>query len=267
MSTLRAILRLFLLIVYTLTTFGIYLAGYLVVQLINVRYEPWRNLFMRSWARGVAFIFNIQVDAIGEPPKAPFFIVANHMSYLDIVPLYLNLRCTFVAKKEVRSWPVIGFMVKAVGVIFIDRNQRKDVKRVNELLNSSLNEYQGMIVFPEGTSSGGREVLTFHSSLLQLPAAANRPVHYCSLYYETGIGDPPADHSVCFYGARESFTQHIWKFAQTRSIYCEIRFGQEPVKSSDRKELADKLHQKIEEIFRPTTEAETKTEVESVKSS
>jgi 1-acyl-sn-glycerol-3-phosphate acyltransferase len=211
---------------------------------------------MRTWAKGVSFIFNIQVDANGEPPKAPFFIVANHMSYLDIIPLYLNLRCTFVAKKEVRSWPVLGFMVKAVGVIFIDRQRRGDVKRVNEILNRSLNDYQGMIVFPEGTSSGGRDVLPFHSSLLQLPATANLPVHYCSLYYETGIGDAPADDSVCFYGARESFLQHIWKFAKTRSIYCEITFGQEPVQSTDRKELANVLHERIEGIFTPTTNAE-----------
>lgn len=253
MSTVRACLRLFLLIVYTLTTFGIYLVGYGILRLFKQRYEPGRNLFMRTWARGVAFIFNIQVEALGDPPQAPFFIVSNHMSYLDIVPLYLNLRCTFVAKKEVRSWPILGFMVKAVGVIFIDRNRRKDVKRVNELLNESLNEYQGMIVFPEGTSSGGRKVLPFHSSLLNLPATANIPVHYCSLYYETGVGDPPADHSVCFYGARESFPKHIWKFAKTRSIYCELKFGDEPVQSSDRKELADSLHQKIEGVFRPTT--------------
>lgn len=253
-STLRAVVRLFLLIVYTLTTFGIFLVGHFFVWLFKVRYEPWRNLFMRSWAKGVAFIFNIHVQSEGEPPKAPFFIVSNHMSYLDIVPLYLNLRCTFVAKKEVRSWPVLGFMVKAVGVIFIDRNRRKDVKRVNELMNTSLNKYQGMIVFPEGTSSGGAEVLPFHSSLLQLPAAVNQPVHYCSLYYETGVGDAPAVESVCFFGARESFLQHVWKFAKTRSIYCEIRFGDTPVQSEDRKELAEKLHERIEEIFRPTSD-------------
>lgn len=253
-STLRAIVRLFFLIVYTLTTFGIFLTGHFFVWIVRARYEPWRNLFMRTWAHGVAFIFNVQVHAEGDPPKAPFFIVSNHMSYLDIVPLYLNLRCTFVAKKEVRSWPVLGFMVKSVGVIFIDRNRRKDVKRVNELLNKSLNEYQGMIVFPEGTSSGGSEVLPFHTSLLQLPAAANQPVHYCSLYYETGVGDAPAVESVCFFGARESFLQHIWKFAKTGSIYCEIHFGDTTVQSKNRKELAEKLHQKITEIFRPTSD-------------
>ncbi|MFO7847071.1 MAG: lysophospholipid acyltransferase family protein [Balneolaceae bacterium] len=208
---------------------------------------------MRTWSLGVAFIFNVDIKSEGQPPKAPFFLVSNHLSYLDIVPLFLHLKCTFVAKKEVRSWPVLGFMVSAVGVIFIDRSRRGDVKRVNELLDNSLNEHQGLIVFPEGTSSAGEEVLPFHSSLLQIPATANVPVHYCTLYYETAEGDLPAVDSVCFFGAREPFTHHILKFAKTKKIICNIRFGPEPVQSSDRKELAYQLHHKIKSIFEPTT--------------
>lgn len=253
MSNLRAGTRLFLLIVYTLTTFGIYLFGKIFVWMFRLRTEPWRNLFMRTWAKGVASIFNVDVRTEGIPPDAPFFIVSNHLSYLDIVPLYLNLKCTFVAKKEVRNWPVVGFMVKAVGVIFIDRNRRGDVKRVNALLDQSLNRHQGLIVFPEGTSSGGAEVLPFHSSLLQIPALASQPVHYCSLYYETAAEDMPAVDSVCFFGARESFTQHVVKLARTRKVICKIRFGESPVEETDRKKLAEILHQKIEEIFEPTS--------------
>lgn len=252
MNKLRVILRLSSLIIYTLTTFGIYLAGTIFVWIFRLRTEPWRNLFMRTWARGVAAIFNIDVQREGTPPHAPFFIVANHLSYLDIVPLYLNLKCTFVAKKEVRSWPVLGFMVKAVGVIFIDRNRRGDVKRVNKLLDNSLNRYQGLIVFPEGTSSGGANVLPFHSSLLQIPAMANLPVHYCSLYYETAEGDMPAVDSVCFFGARESFVQHVLKLAKTHKITCKIRFGDKAVKETDRKKLAEKLQKRVEEIFEPS---------------
>jgi len=251
---IRAVTRLLLLTIYTLTTFGIYLLGKPLFWLFRLPPEPWRNLFMRSWARAVVFLFNIDIQSEGEAPKAPFFIVSNHMGYVDIVPLYIHLRCTFVAKKEVRHWPVLGFMVKAVGVIFIDRTKRRDVKRVNELLNSVLNKYQGLIVFPEGTSSAGSRVLPFHSSLLQLPAEANQPVHYCSLYYETAEGDLPAVESVCFYGGRESFTSHIVKFAKTSKVTCKIRFGPEPVQSTDRKVLADTLQQKLTEIFEPTSE-------------
>ncbi|MGF1670693.1 MAG: lysophospholipid acyltransferase family protein [Balneolaceae bacterium] len=247
-----AAFRLFAITIYTGVTFGIYASGLLVVKVTGIRYEPWRNLFMRVWAKGVVVIFNIKIIAAGKPPEPPFFIVSNHLSYLDIVPLYISMKCTFVAKKEVRSWPLLGTMVHAVGVIFVDRTKQRDVSRVNKLLSESLNHYQGLVLFPEGTSSGGQEVLPFHSSLLELPAAGNIPVHTVSLYYETGKKDLPAIDSVCFFGARESFLSHVFKLAQTRKIVCKIRFGDEPVQSGNRKKLAAKLHEKVKELFEPT---------------
>ena len=252
-----AYLKLLTLATYTLTTWGIYMIGLGLLKLTPLRYEPWRNLFMRSFAQMAAIIFNIRVRAEGEPPQAPFFIVCNHMSYLDIIPLYLNLRCTFVAKKEVRSWPVLGKMVDSVGVIFVDRTRRRDVKRVNELITNSLNQYQGLIVFPEGTSTGGDDVKRFHAPLLQYPAATNFRVHTASLHYKTAPDDLPAIDSVCFFGARESFGSHVVKFAQTRRTDCTIRFGKPPVQSTDRKELAEKLHQEVVNIFEPTSQKQS----------
>lgn len=253
MSNIRVSIKLLVLLLFTLISFGIYAAGLLPIKALRLRYEPWRNFFMQTWAEGTAYIFNIEVSVEGTPPKAPFFIVSNHLSYVDIIPLYLNLRCTFVAKKDVRKWPVIGFMVNAVGVIFVDRNRRTDVKRVNELLSKSLNKYQGLILFPEGTSSGGKKVLPFHASLLQYPAAHEVPVHTASISYKTGTKDEPALDSVCFFGARHGFLEHVIKLARTRHVHCKIRFGETPVQSSDRKELADQLHQEIEGIFEPTS--------------
>jgi 1-acyl-sn-glycerol-3-phosphate acyltransferase len=254
MKKIRAVIKIPLLVFYTSLTYGIYAVGAVLLKIIRVRNEPWRNLYMRVWSIGVAYIFNIKIEAEGTPPKPPFFIVSNHLSYLDIIPLYRHLKCTFVAKKEVRSWPFLGFMVMSVGVIFVDRSRRKDVKRVNELLSKTLNKYQGLILFPEGTSSGGEDVLPFHSSLLELPAISNRPVHAASLYYETAEGDIPARDSVCFFGGRDSFTEHVVKLAQTRKVICKIRFSEEPVQSSDRKELAVKLHNKVQGLFSPTSE-------------
>lgn len=208
---------------------------------------------MHTWAYGVAKIFNLHIEVEGVPPEPPFFIVSNHLSYLDIIPLYLNLKCTFVAKKEVRSWPLLGPMVKSVGVIFVDRNRRKDVTRVNELVSNVLNKDQGLILFPEGTSSAGSAVLPFHSSLLKLPAASGLPVHTVSLYYETADGDQPAKESVCFYGARESFVNHVVKLSKTTKITCKVRFGATPVTSGDRKILAVKLREEVNKIFEPTS--------------
>jgi 1-acyl-sn-glycerol-3-phosphate acyltransferase len=253
MKSIRSIVRILSLIIHTGFTYFIYIIGLIPVKILRLRYEKWRNLYMHTWAYGVAKIFNLHIEVKGVPPEPPFFIVSNHLSYLDIIPLYLNLKCTFVAKKEVRSWPVLGPMVKSVGVIFVDRNRRKDVTRVNELVSNVLNKDQGLILFPEGTSSAGSTVLPFHSSLLKLPAASGLPVHTVSLYYETAEGDSPAQESVCFYGARESFVDHVLKLSKTTKVTCRMRFGATPVKSDDRKVLALKLREEVIKIFEPTS--------------
>lgn len=253
MSKARGLIKLTLLVIFTLSTYTIFFIGLIIPKLFKQTYEPWRNLFMRTWSEGVAFIFNIIVQIEGKPPKAPFFLVSNHLSYLDIVPLYKSLRGTFVAKKAVQSWPVLGFMVDSVGVIFVDRNRRADVKRVNELLSQSMNEYQGLILFPEGTSSGGEEVLPFHASLLQYPADNEILVHVAAISYETADSDLHARDSVCFFGRRDGFLEHLMKLAQTTKVDCVIRFGEKTAVSNDRKALAEQLHQNVKEIFSPTS--------------
>jgi 1-acyl-sn-glycerol-3-phosphate acyltransferase len=207
---------------------------------------------MHFWSAGSALIVNMKIKAVGTPPKAPFIMVANHLSYLDIIPIYLHTNCTFVAKKAVRSWPLIGTMVAAMGVIFVDRSRKRDVIRVNRLLTENLNEQQGIVLFPEGTSSGGREVLPFRSPLLEFPASKSIPVYYASISYETSLKDETAGQSVCFFGQRHSFPEHVFKMAKNRRIKCTIRFGKNPVKKSDRKELADSLRSEINQIFTQT---------------
>lgn len=253
---LRILYRLSAIFIYTILTHGIYLIGYLLRNLFNKPTASWRNRFMLVWSRGMSRILSMQTKVVGTPPEPPFFLVSNHLGYIDIVPLFLHLDCTFVAKKEVRSWPALGFMVMTTGVIFVDRTRRSDVVRVNEIISRSLNKHQGVVMFPEGTTSGGKSVLPFHPSLLQFPATTGRPVHYCSLRYETDrdSGDLPAEESVCFYGARQSLPKHLMKLAGNRRIYCTLRFGEATVRNNDRKELARELQQSVLSIFEPMTE-------------
>lgn len=204
---------------------------------------------MRSWSKGSARIFNFRVEFEGKPPKEPFFLVCNHLSYLDIIPLYFYLNCTFVAKKEVRSWPVLGFLVYMMGVIFIDRKNKGDVVRVNKILTESLNKYQGIVIFPEGTSTGGKSILPFKSSLLEYPSSQNLDVYVASIHYKTSDRDPDAVDSVCFFGARQSFPNHVFLMAKNHHIDCRINFNEEPVKATNRKELAEKLHQRMMNQF------------------
>jgi 1-acyl-sn-glycerol-3-phosphate acyltransferase len=94
-------------------------------------------------------------------------LVANHLSYLDIVLLSSLTPCVFVAKNEVKDWPVFGWFARLAGTVFVDRNDRRDAARANELIRSALREGALVVLFPEGTSSNGSTVLPFKSSLLQ----------------------------------------------------------------------------------------------------
>lgn len=197
----------------------------------------------------------MDVTVIGEPPTAPFFLVSNHLSYLDIVPLFLTTRATFVAKREVRHWPLLGYLVYTMGVLFVDRGRRSDVVRVNQLIENALTPQQGLILFPEGTTSGGDAVYPFKPSLLEIPARSGVPVHVAAIHYETdeASGDLPAEQSVCFYAARQPIHEHLVKLAGNRHIHCTIRFGTTTVESADRKELARRLRDEVEHIFEPTS--------------
>lgn len=252
MRKVKAFIRVAALAIFSVAYFIGFMLCLLPVKLAGKPFEALRNRGMRFWSAGICFIFNVKVIAEGKAPEPPFILVLNHLSYLDIVPVFLHTNCTFVAKKEVLSWPVLGYMVKNMGVIFVDRARKRDVVRVNGLLRENLNVHQGITLFPEGTSSGGENVYPFRSPLLEFPSAGKIPVHTAALRYETGESDLPARDCVCFYGARESFAAHVFKMAQTRSITCYITFGERTVMHEDRKELAKELHEEVSKLFVPT---------------
>ena len=248
MRKARGTAKLFLLLLFILISYLGYFLVYLILRLFRSPIEKARNFYMRNLSRGAAFILNIRIRTVGSPPEPPFFMVSNHLSYIDILPMFMNMRCTFVAKKEVESWPVLGFMVKTMGVIFVNRSRKRDVQRVNRKLADSLNENQGIVLFPEGTTTGGDRVLPFRSSLLDLPATERIPVYYSALQYRTGPKDPPAEETVCFYGARDSFQGHLFKLACNHRIDAVVYYGKTPVVEGDRKKLAQLLHAEVERV-------------------
>ncbi len=253
MKAITAYLKVISFSLYVLISFTVYMLVLGLRELLNLPFERWRNRYMRHLSKVVCLIFNIKVHTHGRPPSAPFFLVCNHLSYLDIIPLYMTLDCTFIAKKEIRSWPVLGYMVHKMGVVFVNRQRRSDVVRVNQIIQAATNQYQGIIVFPEGTSSAGKKVLPLKSSLLQYPASTTQAVHAAALHYTTGKGDIPAEDSICFFGGRHSFMEHFLQMAKNKRIDCHITFDENPVIESDRKLLTQKLHQKISGVFIPTT--------------
>ena len=113
-------------------------------------------------------IFGIKINTYGKVPKNfPKLLVCNHASYLDILILGSLIKTSFVAKKEVSSWPLLGILAKLQNTIFIDRKISSLTMQKNKIIKH-LQEKKNLIIFPEGTSSDGNKVLPFKSSLFNI---------------------------------------------------------------------------------------------------
>jgi 1-acyl-sn-glycerol-3-phosphate acyltransferase len=193
----------------------------------------------------------MRVKVKGTRPKPPFFLVTNHLSYTDMAALRYVVEGVFVAKAEVRGWPVAGKICKDMGTIFIDRSNRRDIPRAGELIVERLDAGEGVIVFPEGTATDGREgVLPFNSSFLEFAARRSLPVSYASITYQTPHGETPA-HLAAAWGEDISFFKHMWRLLKVREYTAILHFGDEPIAAADRKQLASELHSRVSEIFVP----------------
>ncbi len=228
----------------------LWLIGVPVTLLFGDAIHSWRNWIFRHWAKATAVALRMKITVEGAPPKAPFFLVSNHLSYVDIIALASQLDCVFVSKSEVRDWPVIGFLCRSMDMIFIDRERRADIPRVLGLIEKAWQKKQGVIVFPEGTSSKGEALLPFKPSLLEPAVKARFPVSYASLSYQTPPGETPAYLSVCWWGDM-TFAPHALDLFRLPKFHAKIVFGAQTFLEDDRKLLAKKLRQAIEQQFTP----------------
>lgn len=247
---LRRYLRIALLSLVTGVFFAILWTVFALLLPAQRQRRPARNAIFRLWARVCLRVIGGRVRVEGSPPRAPFLLVCNHLSYVDIAVLASCADAWFVAKMEMRFWPLVGMLCRSVGTIFIDRQTSRDVLRVNRLIEDVLQNGYGVVIFPEGTSTQGFEVRRFRTSLLDHPARGGMPVHAAALTYSTPPGEPPANLSVCWWGDVPLFT-HAQRLFELRRFDAVVRFSPHAVSASDRKELAARLHSEVERIFEP----------------
>lgn len=192
----------------------------------------------------------MDVEVIGNPPKAPFLLVSNHLSYVDIPALRIAVDAVFVAKSEIKEWPLAGTIIANMGNIFIDRKNRRDIPRAGEEIVQRLRAHEGVIIFPEGTSTKGESVLPFNSSFLEFAARIDMPVSYASLRYKTPNGSPHPSERICWWDDT-TFMAHLWRLFSLQRFSAIVTFGDQPILNSNRKELAAELHTRVESIFVP----------------
>lgn len=249
MSFLRAIIKLFSFLVATLFFYSLIMLC-LFGSVLGINYEKLRGYLLRTWGKVCCRIIGAKVESINEIPDPPFLLVSNHLSYIDIFVLFSQLRCLFVAKSDVKTWPLIGFLIRTCGILFIDRQRKRDVTRVNKLISKNINDDQGIILFPEGTTSPGYEILPFRTSLLEYPASEKFPVSTVALSYRTQPDQAPAFKAICWWDDTPFFV-HFFNLLKLKSFTAVLNFGTQRIMDQDRKQLAERLKGDIEFHFDP----------------
>ncbi|QWA29582.1 lysophospholipid acyltransferase family protein [Pseudomonas sp. RC3H12] len=150
--------------------------------------QRWTRLFMGHLV--AALPFDVQVR--GELPQKPMLWVCNHVSWTDIPLLGMLTPLSFLSKAEVRHWPLAGWLAEKAGTLFIRRGGG-DAQRLREQISEQLGEQRPLLIFPEGTTTDGRSLRTFHGRLLAGAIDQVTPLQPVAIQYlRAGQTDPIA---------------------------------------------------------------------------
>lgn len=214
----------------------------------KIRLREW---IFSCWARIFVKVSGMRLRVVGDKPATPFLLVSNHLSYMDIAAFRSTVKAVFVTKGEVESWFLAGKIVGDFGNIYINRQNKRDIPRAGNDIINALKRGENVIIFIEGTTSNGAQILKFNSSFLAFAVENDLPVHYASICYKTLRGEVSASESVCWWRDETGFGTHIFNLFKMPSFSCTLTFGAKPLKSNDRKVLANELWQAVNGQFTP----------------
>ncbi len=218
-------------------------AGHFFQVILRPGRSPWetRARWLQWGSRRLLRVFNTDVQSSGSIPRQGL-LVSNHLSYLDILVLSTLTPCLFVAKRDVKKWPVFGWFACLGGTLFIDRERRSEVAPLNRQLSNTLDQGALVVLFPEGTSSGGDTVLPFKSSLLEPAARNSHPLSASFIEYRLTAGN--VSEEVCYWKDM-TFLPHLLKLLSKSSVQASVSFSPMSAVGLDRKQLARALHSEV----------------------
>jgi 1-acyl-sn-glycerol-3-phosphate acyltransferase len=183
---------------------------------------PGRHRLIRSWCVKLLRILAVEARvhglAAGGLP-GNLLIVSNHISWLDIFVLNTLQPARFIAKAELARWPLVGRFIEGCGTLFIERERRHDTHKVNRRATEVLAAGDVIAIFPEGTTTDGRDMLPFHGSLLQPIVDAEGHVQPVAIRYRTADGE---HNDAPVYIGDTTFLQSFWRVTAERVLVVDL---------------------------------------------
>lgn len=196
---------------------------------------------LNRWARRTAWVAGCTVTVIGKRP-AHGMCVSNHVSYIDIPAHGSTGPALLVSKHDVLYWPIFGQLAYMCGTLFIKRDKRGDVANVGQQMEDVMKMGVPLIVFPESTSSDGREVLPFKSSLFQPAIDHQWPVTPMWIGYD--LPDGSVEKEVAYFGDMTMFP-HLLNLFTKRDLQATVVYGEPITDAKNRKELCQRAYEAV----------------------
>ncbi|WBB79410.1 lysophospholipid acyltransferase family protein [Micromonospora sp. WMMD882] len=204
-----------------------------------------RRAGVRAWARGLARAFGVRLVVRGRLPRRPALLVANHVSWLDVVALLALGPARMLAKREVRGWPLIGPLAAAVGTVFVDRSRPRDLPATVGRVAALLRAGRTVAVYPEGTTWCGvadarhlRPGRRFRPAMFQAAVDAGAPVTPVRISYRCAATD--AETTVGAFVGDDDLWQSVRRVLGARDLVVSVVVGSalHPTPGTDRRRLA-----------------------------
>ena len=201
---------------------------------------------IRWWSSGLLRCLGLTLQVSGTSRPGGTLLVANHVSWLDIAAIHSAApHARFVSKADVLTWPLLGWLIKGAGTLFIERERKRDAVRVVHAMAQALQGGETVAVFPEGTTGLGAELLPFHANLLQAAVATETPIQPVVLRFFDQ--QAPFSLAVSFIG-ETTLLQTIWAVACAQGLQVQVQLLPPlGTRHADRRALAGHLRELMAE--------------------
>jgi len=183
-----------------------------------------REREIRRWSRALLDILNVRLRLPEEPVALPprCVLVSNHVSWLDVFVVFAVRPAVFVAKSDVRRWPLVGGLCARAGTLFIERGNGRHALHINGQVAATLAAGRVFAVYPEGTTTDGRTLRPFHRALFQPAIDAAATLQPVAIRYTDPGG---AWSGAPIYVDDMSLGDSLWRLVSTRELVAELRFA------------------------------------------